>query len=120
MIMDKKYGIGVCYCPETNGHPDSFDLTTFVAFSESLSKIKEVWNKLCLQITPPKAFALSIRNAQLDRIVIAGKKLRLLKSQFPWVMEMFHRTFPSLDIADCMITPIMVRGDQRLSIELLT
>ena len=118
--MHKKSGIGVCYCAETNGHPDSFDPTAFVAFSESLSKIKEVWNKLCLQITLTRAFALGNRNARLDRIVIVGKKLRLLKSLFPWVMIMFHRTFPSLDIAACMITPIMVRGDQRLRIELLT
>ena len=92
--MDKKSNIGVCYCPETNGHPDSFDPTAFVAFSESLSKIKEVWYKLCLQITPPKAFTLSIQNAQFDRIVIAGKNLRFMKSLFPRVMTMFYRTFP--------------------------
>ena len=120
MIMDKKSGIGVCYCPETNGHPDSFDPTTFVAFSESLSKIKQVWNKLCLQITPPKAFALSIQNAQLDRIVIAGKNLRFMKSLFPRAMVMFYRTLPSPDITACIITPKLTHVDQRLSIELLT
>lgn len=111
--MNNNSYTGVCFCKETNGHPDSFDPTELVSFIKTIPNVKIVWHQSDVQLSEPNALAERIQDNQLDRIVIAGKSPGYLKLIFSGAMaiagkdpgNVFLASFNELGIISKKDTP---------------
>ena len=84
--MDKNSYTGVCFCSDLNGHSDSLIPSELASYAKSLKSVTVIWYESDLPLTGSNQLSTIIRDNNLNRIVIAGKRPGHLKPFFTKAM----------------------------------
>ena len=85
--MNTNSNVGVCFCRSSNGYLESFSLSELISYVNNLNGVSAFWNESNFLFSNVQSIVSTIRDENLNKILIVGERPGHLKTLFSKAMK---------------------------------